>query len=66
MIFSYSLKDTSGTTDKPKGIQRPTGGYLVTLMYTMRSIYGLTPDDVWWYVRIYFHISDKIKIPQSI
>lgn len=39
---------TSGTTDKPKGIQRPTGGHLVTLMYTMNTIYGVRPDDVWW------------------
>lgn len=39
---------TSGTTDKPKGVQRPTGGHLVTLMYTMSTIYGLTPEDVWW------------------
>ncbi|XP_058821035.1 acyl-CoA synthetase short-chain family member 3, mitochondrial [Topomyia yanbarensis] len=39
---------TSGTTDKPKGIQRPTGGYLVTLMYTMDTIYGVRPEDVWW------------------
>lgn len=46
MFLKYT--DTSGTTDKPKGIQRPTAGYLVTLMYTMKSIYGLNPDDVWW------------------
>lgn len=39
---------TSGTTDKPKGVQRPTGGYLVSLMYTMNTIYGLKPNDVWW------------------
>ncbi|XP_041763685.1 acyl-CoA synthetase short-chain family member 3, mitochondrial isoform X1 [Anopheles merus] len=39
---------TSGTTDKPKGIQRPIGGHLVTLMYTMNTIYGLQQDDVWW------------------
>ncbi len=39
---------TSGTTDKPKGIQRPTGGHLVTLMYTMETLYGMRPDDVWW------------------
>lgn len=39
---------TSGTTDKPKGIQRPTGGHLVTLMYTMDTIYGIKPDDIWW------------------
>ncbi|XP_037925033.1 acyl-CoA synthetase short-chain family member 3, mitochondrial [Hermetia illucens] len=39
---------TSGTTDKPKGIQRPTGGHLVTLMYTMDTVYGVKPGDVWW------------------
>lgn len=39
---------TSGTTSKPKGVQRPTGGHLVNLMYTMETIYGLQPDDVWW------------------
>lgn len=39
---------TSGTTNKPKGVQRPTGGHLVNLMYTMSTIYGLKPSDVWW------------------
>lgn len=39
---------TSGTTDKPKGVQRPIGGHLVALMYTMKTIYGVNPDDVWW------------------
>jgi len=39
---------TSGTTDKPKGIQRPTGGHLVSLLYTMSTLYGVRPDDVWW------------------
>lgn len=39
---------TSGTTDKPKGVQRPTGGHLVNLMYTMNTIYGMQPDDIWW------------------
>lgn len=39
---------TSGTTALPKGIQRPTGGHLVNLMYTMTSLYGLKQDDVWW------------------
>lgn len=39
---------TSGTTDKPKGVQRPTGGHLVALMYTMRALYGARPGDVWW------------------
>uniref|UniRef100_A0A1B0FND6 Acyl-CoA synthetase short-chain family member 3, mitochondrial n=1 Tax=Glossina morsitans morsitans TaxID=37546 RepID=A0A1B0FND6_GLOMM len=39
---------TSGTTDKPKGVQRPIGGHLVILMYTMKMIYGVNPDEVWW------------------
>ena len=39
---------TSGTTGNPKGVQRPTGGHLVNLMYTMNVIYGLKPSDVWW------------------
>lgn len=34
--------------DKPKGVQRPTGGHLVTLMYTMDTLYGLKPNDIWW------------------
>lgn len=39
---------TSGTTSKPKGIQRPTGGHLVALLYTMNTVYGLEPSDVLW------------------
>lgn len=39
---------TSGTTSKPKGVLRPVGGHIVTLAYTMSTIYGITPDDVWW------------------
>ncbi|XP_055610296.1 acyl-CoA synthetase short-chain family member 3, mitochondrial [Uranotaenia lowii] len=39
---------TSGTTDKPKGIIRPTAGHLISLMYTMNTIYGVQPNDVWW------------------
>jgi propionyl-CoA synthetase len=39
---------TSGTTGKPKGIVRDTGGYAVALNYSMNSIYGLKPDDVFW------------------
>lgn len=38
---------TSGTTDQPKGIIRPTGGHIATLAWTMPTIYGMGPDDVW-------------------
>ncbi|XP_020810884.1 acyl-CoA synthetase short-chain family member 3, mitochondrial [Drosophila serrata] len=39
---------TSGTTDKPKGVLRTIGGHLVALMYTLRTIYGISPGDTWW------------------
>lgn len=39
---------TSGTTGKPKGIVRDTGGYAVALKYSMNYIYGLKSDDVFW------------------
>ncbi|KAJ8667401.1 hypothetical protein QAD02_009064 [Eretmocerus hayati] len=39
---------TSGTTDKPKGIQRPIGGHIATLCWTMKTIYGIDRDSVWW------------------
>lgn len=39
---------TSGTTGTPKGIVRPTGGHTVVLPWTMKAIYDLSPDEVWW------------------
>ncbi|KAB0802068.1 hypothetical protein PPYR_04254 [Photinus pyralis] len=39
---------TSGTTGEPKGVQRPVGGHLVALTWTMRNTYGMESDDVWW------------------
>ncbi|XP_008962316.1 acyl-CoA synthetase short-chain family member 3, mitochondrial isoform X2 [Pan paniscus] len=39
---------TSGTTGLPKGVIRPTGGYAVMLHWSMSSIYGLQPGEVWW------------------
>ncbi|MDP3536178.1 MAG: propionyl-CoA synthetase [Halomonas sp.] len=37
---------TSGTTGKPKGVVRDTGGYAVALAYSMEAIYALQPGDV--------------------
>ncbi|CAK1593667.1 unnamed protein product [Parnassius mnemosyne] len=37
---------TSGTTDDPKGIQRPCG-HAATLCWTMHAVYGLRKG-VWW------------------
>ncbi len=48
---SYILY-TSGTTGKPKGVQRDTGGYAVALASTMKYIYGGNPGET------YFSTSD--------
>jgi acetyl-CoA synthetase len=39
---------TSGTTGKPKGIVHTTGGYLTGVASTMRMVFDLKPDDVFW------------------
>ncbi|XP_031850238.2 acyl-CoA synthetase short-chain family member 3, mitochondrial [Nomia melanderi] len=39
---------TSGTTGQPKGILRTIGGHLVSVCWTMKAVYGLDKDDVWW------------------
>jgi len=39
---------TSGTTGVPKGIVRDIGGHIVALKWTMKNIYNIDTDDVWW------------------
>ena len=39
---------TSGTTGKPKGIVRDTGGYATALKFSMHYIYGAKQDEVFW------------------
>jgi propionyl-CoA synthetase len=48
---SYTLY-TSGTTGKPKGVQRDTGGYAVALAASMKYIFDCKPGQV------YFSTSD--------
>jgi propionyl-CoA synthetase len=39
---------TSGTTGRPKGVVRDTGGHLVALSWSMKYIYGMKPGEVYW------------------
>ncbi len=39
---------TSGTTGTPKGIVRDNGGHAVAMKYSMKSIYNINPEDVFW------------------
>jgi len=39
---------TSGTTGIPKGVVRDNGGHAVALHWSMRYIYGVQPDEVFW------------------
>lgn len=39
---------TSGTTGKPKGILHTTGGYLLSSAMTMKWIFDLHEDDIYW------------------
>ncbi len=39
---------TSGTTGRPKGIVRDTGGHLVALRHSMSTVYDIQPGEVFW------------------
>lgn len=39
---------TSGSTGKPKGILHTTGGYLTAVASTMKYIFDLREDDIYW------------------
>ncbi|MDQ0505512.1 propionyl-CoA synthetase [Xanthobacter agilis] len=39
---------TSGTTGKPKGVVRDSGGHMVALTWTMENLYGIKPGEVFW------------------
>jgi len=39
---------TSGTTGKPKGIMHTTAGYMIFAAMTMKYVFDLKPDDIYW------------------
>lgn len=39
---------TSGSTGKPKGVQHSTGGYLLGAMMSMKWVFDLKPNDIFW------------------
>ncbi|RSN73818.1 acetate--CoA ligase [Candidatus Methanodesulfokora washburnensis] len=39
---------TSGTTGRPKGVVHDTGGYLVWLYVTMKWVFDIKPEDIYW------------------
>ena len=42
------ILSTSGTTGVPKGVVRDNGGHAVALHRSLRNIYGVKPDEVFW------------------
>jgi acetyl-CoA synthetase len=39
---------TSGSTGKPKGVQHSSGGYLLHAMVTMKWVFDVKPNDIFW------------------
>jgi propionyl-CoA synthetase len=39
---------TSGTTGKPKGVVRDNGGHAVAMIYSMKTVFGIAPGEVFW------------------
>ena len=39
---------TSGSTGKPKGILHTTAGYMVGIATTLKDIFDIQDDDLWW------------------
>jgi acetyl-CoA synthetase len=39
---------TSGTTGKPKGVLHTTGGYLTHVLMTMKWVFDLKDEDIYW------------------
>ena len=47
MIFQ-KVPASGVPTGTPKGIVRDIGGHIVALKWTMKNIYNIDVDDIWW------------------
>jgi acyl-CoA synthetase (AMP-forming)/AMP-acid ligase II len=52
---------TSGTTGKPKGIVRDTGGYAVSLLASMKYVYEYIYNCCWLIITFFLDFHDKTK-----
>jgi len=39
---------TSGTTGQPKGVVRSNGGHAVAMQWSLKNVYGMSSNDVYW------------------
>jgi len=39
---------TSGSTGKPKGVQHSSAGYLLNCIYTMKTVFDINDQDIFW------------------
>lgn len=46
--FPLYILYTPGITGRPKGVVRDNGGHMVALKWSMKAIYDIDEEDVWW------------------
>ena len=54
---------TSGTTGIPKGVVRDNGGHAVALHWSLRNIYGVQPDEVFWTASDVGWAEEHLRVP---
>lgn len=46
--FPLDILYASGSTGRPKAVERDNGSYMVGLKWSMKAIYDIDENDVWW------------------